>query len=90
MNQCVWHREQIRAKCLSKDRSISPFPPHEATTRIIVREFDPQSTIIIKGVGHIGDQVDSSNLRLRNSSTFGNSSQQRAGEGNGAANGAEK
>jgi len=79
-NSCKWHREEIRAKRLSRGRSTSFSPEQGPSVRVSVREFDPLSTIIIRGVDHTGDE--SSNQRRRNTSTFGASGHSQGGEMN--------
>ncbi len=82
-NICTWHREQIRAKRYSNKYSILSF--HEPSVRVSVREFDLRSTVVIRGVGHIGDGGQNSKLRLPATSAFGSSSNPQGGERNGRA-----
>ena len=79
---CTWHREQIRANRVSRVRSTPLSPDQGPSVRIIVREFDPLSTIIIRGVDHTGDQIDSSNQRRRNAPAFGTSGYSQGAERN--------
>jgi hypothetical protein len=52
---------------------------------VSIREFDLLSTVVIRGVGHIGDQIENSKLRLTSTSAFGSSSHSQGGERNGRA-----
>eukprot|EP00531_Pseudo-nitzschia_arenysensis_P009052 CAMPEP_0116157440 /NCGR_PEP_ID=MMETSP0329-20121206/23345_1 /TAXON_ID=697910 /ORGANISM="Pseudo-nitzschia arenysensis, Strain B593" /LENGTH=2316 /DNA_ID=CAMNT_0003654547 /DNA_START=150 /DNA_END=7100 /DNA_ORIENTATION=- len=79
-NICTWQREQIRAKRFSNKYSISSF--HEPSVRVSVREFDLRSTVVIKGVGHIGNGGQNSKLRPTATSAFGSSSNPQGGERN--------
>ena len=80
-----WHREQIRAKLLSRYQSAPLSPDHEPPVRNIVREFDPLSTIVIRGVNHTGNSADSSNDQRRNTSTFGSAGYSPGGNMSGSA-----
>ena len=77
-NSCTWHREQIRAKRFF-DKFKVRSPGQEPTVRISVREFDPLSTIVIRGVGHTGDQIGNSKSRLNSTSAFGTSGHPQGG-----------
>jgi len=79
-NICTWQREQIRAKRLSNRYIIQSF--EEPTVRVSVREFDLQSTIIIRGVGHIGDQSGNVKSRPTTSAGSGSSGDPQGGETN--------
>ena len=50
-----------------------------------IREFDLLSTVVIRGVGHMGDQIENSKLRQAGASAFGSSSHPQGGERNAPA-----
>jgi len=82
-NICTWQREQIRAKHFSNKYSIQSF--QEPSVRVSVREFDLRSTIVIRGVGHIGDGDQNSKKRLASATAFGSSGNPQGGERNESA-----
>ncbi len=48
---------------------------HEPSVRVSVREFDLQSTVVIRGVGHIGDGIQNSKSRQMAAPAFSNNPQ---------------
>ena len=79
-DSCRWLRDEIRARRIEKD-SLSIPPLSSSNIRIGVREFDPLSTLIIKGMDHVDNRDDGTKSnRSKTASLFG--SGQAATSGN--------